>query len=84
MDMGRVPVGRSVRVWGEAEKTKEVFLCAKNTSDGVIIYAVDGQGNAIPSGNILIIESRGITRFTAVNPSLGFDLDSNGRLKDLI
>lgn len=58
----------------EAEKPEPVtYFALKPSSNGlgVILYAVDDRGNAVRSGNILTISSKGVSLFPGVTPTVG-------------
>jgi hypothetical protein len=82
----RAKVGVNVQIWGEtpeAEPVKELRLRLKQAGYGVTVYAVDEDGNPLPSGNLVCFDNkRGFYRCPGANPAIGLDLDKNGRIKD--
>lgn len=62
--------------------TKPVYLKLVNLSGGVKVVAVDEKGEPIVSGNLITFYENGTIGFHgSVNRSLGFALNSDGRIK---
>lgn len=77
-----------VYIHGEArEKVKDVFLKLEYNNrykDSVILVAVDPvTGERIPGGILVEIRGKRLSKVSRVWPSLGFDLDSWGKIKDI-
>lgn len=74
-----------LEIWEEEKKNNPVRLRLIDSEDGsgeIVLKAVDSEGDTIISGNILgILKDGTIKRKIKVNRSLGFKLDSEGRVK---
>ncbi|MDD4987008.1 MAG: hypothetical protein PHQ43_14805 [Dehalococcoidales bacterium] len=71
----------------EAEELVRLRLILEpsaHTEDNkVILRAVDAAGKLLPNGNLLVFTSRGVFhKCDRVNKTLGFELDSAGRIKE--
>jgi hypothetical protein len=64
------------------EQEREVFLRLVKEGDDIQLNAVDEKGGSVYHGYLLRIKKDGtIYRHDNVNPALGFQLDSDGRIK---
>lgn len=71
-----------LRVFEEKERKEEMYLRLEQEGERILLYTVDINGIRHPSGNLLFINSNGtIHRIARVDPSLGFDLKEDGRIK---
>ena len=74
-----------IRMWKkQPKKPKKILLKMVNQDgdgDGVTVQAVNEDGDRIPGGFILIIDSRGVTLSAGVNPEIGLPLNrGNGNV----
>jgi hypothetical protein len=66
----------------EQEKEKEVILKLEEWSDGIVLIAVDEDGNKVVRGKLLRLQNNGMIHlYRAIDTDLGFQLDSKGRIK---
>ena len=75
-----------LKIFDEAtpEKEKELILRLLYTPSGVSLVACNEQGRTVGSGHILRINNDGtLMKFTGISPSLGLQLTSTGRIKDI-
>lgn len=65
-----------------AEAPEIKYIQVEPYDDGVLIRVVDKNGTPFVASNLLKINQKGIFRFNHVNPALGFERDSLGRIKE--
>lgn len=66
----------------EETKEKEITLRLFAVSGVIDVYCVDENGDRLESGYLLSFGGSGtVYRIADVDPNLGFDLDSEGRIK---
>ena len=71
------------KIFGQKEKTKQLYLKFEQESDGVAIVACDEKGRARRAGYLLKLRNDGtLEKFYAVNNSFGFQLNDKGAIKN--
>ena len=66
----------------DATPDKVVRIDVKQSADGIVINAVDENGDIVAGGHLVKLRTTGrIWHCRNVDPDLGFDLDGNGRIK---
>lgn len=71
-----------LKVYDTSAKEKLVVrLQLIEDSEGILVVAVDCNGDRISMANLLRFDNGKILRCYAVNPHLGFDLDNGGRIQ---
>ena len=71
-----------LNMYEETQKTEEVYIRLKTDITGVVIHAVDSDGNKFDNGNLITIRRNGTLKLhLAINKTLGFQIDDNGKLK---
>lgn len=67
----------------EEIKEQIVRLALVQEGNGVLLHVVDKDGNRVECGNLIKFYNDGvISRSFAVNPSLGFQLNKRGQIKE--
>lgn len=68
----------------KTEEEKKFYLRLVPTSRGVVVLiACDDSGKRLSSGSLLEISLAGIDRVSWVDPDFGFELDEDGRIKEI-
>jgi hypothetical protein len=74
-----------LKAYNEKEPGDVVTLMLKRDTlrGGLLLIAVEADGTPIARGNLLKITEHGtIIRYTALDPKLGFQLDSSGKIQE--
>lgn len=76
-----------IEIWEEEQKEEEQPLRLKLQVIGsdVELIAVDSKGSMISAGHLLAIRSSGrLFRESDISKSLGLELDSRGRVEEIV
>lgn len=69
------------KIYGEKDKDSVIRLRLVSNDNEVVLMAVDEKGEKLPFGNLLGIDSNGVTLYGSISKRLDLPLDSNGRLR---
>ena len=73
-----------LKVYKDIKQPKTQYFKLKESSEGLILSAVDRDGEHISHGHILKLTSGGIMLCSDINKDLGLSLDGNGYIKTVI
>lgn len=73
-----------LKIYSKQEKEQEVYLKLEKHGGYVVLMTTNKNGERIIAGALLFINSDGTIQLAEnVNPNLGFQLDKQGKIKQL-